>query len=136
MTFFYEARFWARIAPEYLHEGQLEGPLLVVRVVGSIGDRSVAFGAGERSEHRVLRDVVGACAGDAPILSYNRAVANALSASCKPFSRILEKIKPVMELALYKDSLATIDFGGGQKFAARVRMDAQKVRYPVRGVGG
>jgi hypothetical protein len=37
-----------------------------------------------------------------------------------------------MELALYKNSLATVDFGGGQKFAARVRMDAQKVRYLVR----
>jgi hypothetical protein len=38
----------------------------------------------------------------------------------------------LIELALHKDSLATIDFGRGQKIAARVRIDAQKMRYLVR----
>jgi hypothetical protein len=61
-----------------------------------------------------LCNLVAACAGDAPILGHDLAVANSLvSGFGEPFSRVLEEVELVIEVALYKDSLATIDLGSG-----------------------
>ena len=46
--------------------------------IGSEGDRSVAFGAGEFSQTWVLRYPIAACAGDVPILRHDLGVANPL----------------------------------------------------------
>src|SRR4029434_8840883 len=100
---------------------------------GSVGDRTIAFGAGEWSEHGAWCDLVAACAGDALILGHDLAVASPLvSGLGEPFPVVFEEIELVIELALHKESLATIDLGGGQELAARVGMDAQRVRYLVR----
>jgi hypothetical protein len=47
-------------------------------------------------------------------------------------SAVLEEIELIIQPGAYEDSLAGIDFRDGQKLAARVRINAQKMRYLVR----